>query len=197
MTKLGFPASYNSLVPDANRLFPRLDFDGNMVDVAVGGDRRPVTSQTVAAMLNKTARRTRSRAAWRCGSTARGTTPRATTRAAGTSSPTPTPATGATGRAARTTRACRATRRSSSGCRPRRRSSGRRTYDEHSTTWGFFVQDDWRVNDKLTLNLGLRYEFEQPLVEKNDQSVSNFDYAYVQPIEARRPGEVRGAQRSR
>jgi len=29
----------------------------------------------------------------------------------------------------------------------------------HFTTIGFYVQDDWRVNPRLTLNLGLRYEF--------------------------------------
>jgi len=29
------------------------------------------------------------------------------------------------------------------------------------TAWnfGFFVQDDWRITPKLTLNLGLRYDF--------------------------------------
>ena len=39
------------------------------------------------------------------------------------------------------------------------------SYDEKSQTWGFFVQDDWRVSSRLTVNLGLRYEFETPLSE--------------------------------
>ena len=54
LTRLGFPAEYNALVPDEFRRFPRLDFDGdNMVDVAYGGDFRPTTSHTAAATLNK------------------------------------------------------------------------------------------------------------------------------------------------
>jgi Carboxypeptidase regulatory-like domain len=31
--------------------------------------------------------------------------------------------------------------------------------DYHFKTFGFYVQDDWRVKPRLTLNLGLRYEF--------------------------------------
>ncbi len=33
---------------------------------------------------------------------------------------------------------------------------------------GFFVQDDWRVNDRLTLNLGLRYDFISNMVATPD-----------------------------
>ncbi len=57
-------------------------------------------------------------------------------------------------------------------------------YSEYSKTYGLFVQDDWRVSNKLTLNLGLRYELETALTERNDKSVSGFDYNYTQPIEA-------------
>jgi len=37
-----------------------------------------------------------------------------------------------------------------------------------------WFQDDWRVNRKLTLNLGLRYDVFTPLTEVNNQ-ISNFD----------------------
>ncbi len=38
---------------------------------------------------------------------------------------------------------------------------------------GFF-QDDWRITKRLTLNLGLRYEYEPPIVDANN-SFGNFD----------------------
>ena len=34
-----------------------------------------------------------------------------------------------------------------------------------------YLQDDWRVNDKLTLNLGLRYEYATPHVGEGQHPV--------------------------
>jgi outer membrane receptor protein involved in Fe transport len=41
-------------------------------------------------------------------------------------------------------------------------------------SYAFFVQDDWRVNERLTLNLGLRYDFMSPSYERDDR-MANFD----------------------
>jgi hypothetical protein len=46
--------------------------------------------------------------------------------------------------------------------------------DVSNTESGIFVQDDFKVHPRLTLNLGLRYELITPFVDKNDLMV-NFD----------------------
>ena len=55
-----------------------------------------------------------------------------------------------------------------------------------------WFQDDWRVNRKLTLNLGLRYDVFTPLVEVNNQ-ISNFDPATNKIIVAGVNGVSRSA----
>ncbi|MGA9773287.1 MAG: TonB-dependent receptor [Blastocatellia bacterium] len=67
-------------------------------------------------------------------------------------------------------------------------------YAEQSTSWGFFVQDDWKISQKLTVNLGLRYEFETPMTERYNRSVSGFDATYTQPFEAAARAAFNGAQ---
>jgi carboxypeptidase family protein len=48
------------------------------------------------------------------------------------------------------------------------------TFGERRPEYGAYIQDDFRVSDKLTLNLGLRYDLFVPFVEVYDRQ-SNFD----------------------
>jgi hypothetical protein len=45
----------------------------------------------------------------------------------------------------------------------------------------YFVQDDWRVNRRLTVNLGIRYDYQQPPFERNG-GTSNFNPYLVDPV---------------
>ncbi|MCS7023411.1 MAG: TonB-dependent receptor [Bryobacteraceae bacterium] len=53
---------------------------------------------------------------------------------------------------------------------------------EDSTYWGFYFQDDWRLTPRLTLNLGLRYEYETPVAERFNRSIRGFDFTTPNPI---------------
>ena len=182
MTLLDFPAQYNSLISEAARYFPRLDFDGNtMIDVAYGNDFRPTTSHTAVATLNKALTQ----------HSLKGGLEMRIYREDSLST-----ANAQSGQYAFTnayTRQSSASGTDYQGLQnyasfllglPNTTSLLRASdYSEYSKTWGFFVQDDWRVSSKLTLNLGLRWEIETALTERNDKSVSGFEYAYTQPIE--------------
>jgi hypothetical protein len=45
-----------------------------------------------------------------------------------------------------------------------------------------YLQDDWRVNNRLTLNYGIRLERETGMMEKNNQETVNFDQTAVNPL---------------
>jgi hypothetical protein len=45
-----------------------------------------------------------------------------------------------------------------------------------NSNWDFYVQDDWRVTRKLTLNLGLRYDYNTAWSEGHGR-MQNFDFA--------------------
>jgi hypothetical protein len=183
LTRLDFPAEYNNLVPDALQRFPRFNFPGNtMVGVAYGGDFRPTTSHTAAATLNKvlsTSHVVKGGVEMRIYREDSLSTANATSGEY-TFNNDYTRQNSASGGDFNGLQAYAAFLLGLPSTQSILRPSD---YSEYSKTWGFFVQDDWRVNRKLTVNLGLRYEVETPLTERNDKSVSGFDFDYVQPIE--------------
>jgi hypothetical protein len=46
-----------------------------------------------------------------------------------------------------------------------------------------FMQDDWRVNNKLTLNLGVRYDYESPFTERFNRLISGFCVTCSNPLQ--------------
>ena len=47
-----------------------------------------------------------------------------------------------------------------------------------------FVQDDWRATQKLTVNLGLRWDYESPFTERYNKQVSSFCLTCANPLQA-------------
>ncbi|MBI3681763.1 MAG: TonB-dependent receptor [Acidobacteria bacterium] len=54
---------------------------------------------------------------------------------------------------------------------------------QQSTVHALFFQDDWKLTRKLTLMLGLRYEYETPVTERYNRSVRGYDFVTPSPIE--------------
>jgi hypothetical protein len=50
--------------------------------------------------------------------------------------------------------------------------------------WSGFFQDNWKMTPRLTLNLGLRYEYGSPIQERHDKSTSAFAFDTPSPIAA-------------
>ncbi|MCL4401757.1 MAG: TonB-dependent receptor [Acidobacteria bacterium] len=68
-----------------------------------------------------------------------------------------------------------------SGGRMMRSGGGSATQDQYLA---FYVQDDWKVLPKLTLNFGVRYEHETPITERYNRSADQFDFTVANPIES-------------
>jgi hypothetical protein len=67
---------------------------------------------------------------------------------------------------------------------------------EASAYWGLYVQDDYRVSRKLTLNIGMRWEVDIPRTERYNR-LSYWDQNAPSPIEGKVPGfpNLTGAMR--
>jgi len=53
--------------------------------------------------------------------------------------------------------------------------------------YGAFVQDDYRVTGKLTLSIGLRWDYESPITERNNQADGPFNLTAASPIQVTDP----------
>jgi hypothetical protein len=49
--------------------------------------------------------------------------------------------------------------------------------------FGGYLQDDWKLNPRLTVNIGLRYEVQTPLTERHDKQ-QYFDFNAINPVGA-------------
>lgn len=184
LTQLGFSSAYNSLVPDLTRRFPRFDFTGGPLGNGMSNEFRPVDTHSWAAILNKIVgnhslkfggelRVYKENDVFQSNDqTGQFVFDNTYTRQASNGS-TGADVNGLQGLAAFLL-----------GLPTTQQIVRRADYSEYSKTYGFFVQDDWKFNRKLTFNAGVRYEFETPLVERQNKSVSGFDFAYTQPIQA-------------
>jgi archaellum component FlaG (FlaF/FlaG flagellin family) len=62
--------------------------------------------------------------------------------------------------------------------------------DPHTTSYGFWVQYDWRVNNRLTLNFGLRNEYEKAWSDPNHELSRGLDLSQPTPAMQANPPQM-------
>jgi len=50
--------------------------------------------------------------------------------------------------------------------------------------WGIFIHDDWRLTNKMTLNMGLRWDYEAPITERYNQMNAGFCTTCTNPLQS-------------
>jgi hypothetical protein len=58
------------------------------------------------------------------------------------------------------------------------------SYADQSHNYAFYFQSDWRIARTLTVNAGLRYDYDGPITERFNRSVGAFDFGVVNPLAA-------------
>ncbi|HEX6733117.1 MAG TPA: TonB-dependent receptor [Pyrinomonadaceae bacterium] len=188
LTELGFPGSFNNSIGEGVRRFPRFDFNcsGNCTGTPLGNGHanefRPVSSHFTTAVLNWA----RNKHSWRFGAEMRIYREDDSFKSNDQSGQFIFDNTYTRQGSAASTdvEGLQAFAAFLLGYPSTMQIVRRADYSEYSKTWGFFAQDDFRITNNLTLNLGLRWEFEQALTERQNKSVSGFDLGYTQPFEA-------------
>jgi hypothetical protein len=183
LTSIGFPAAYNALIGDDLRRFPRFDITGYQ-GTGFGGEFRPNETHAFIGTINKSL----GAHSLRTGFEFRRYAETSTFFANDQTGQFVFDSTWTRGPIDNSTAAPGQLGQSFAAFLLGLPTSGqivrRASYDEASSTSGFYVQDDWRAGPRLTVNLGLRYELESALREANNRSVRGFDAAAVQPMEA-------------
>ncbi len=55
---------------------------------------------------------------------------------------------------------------------------------EQSMFAALFFQDDWKLTRKLTMNAGIRWEYDTPITERYNRSLRDFDFTAASPVSA-------------